>query len=76
MVNENKSKITTIKINRITKARLDKLKTHKRESYDETIQKTLSILNTCKLDPERARHKLKQIDKLRILRKQEVKIRD
>ena len=40
-----KSKITTIKLDKSTKNRLDALKEHHRESYDEVIAKTLDIIN-------------------------------
>ena len=56
--------ITTIKLKKITKKRLDKLKSHKRETYDDILEKTLEILNTCRIDPGKARIKLIQIDKL------------
>lgn len=56
--------ITTIKLQKKTKSRLDKLKIHKRESYDETIQKILEILNICRIQPEKARAKLIEIDKI------------
>ena len=35
--------ITTIKLEKETKKRLDKLKVHKRESYDDVLQKILGI---------------------------------
>jgi len=41
----NKGKITTIKLGKNTKDRLDALKEHHRESYDEVIAKTLDIIN-------------------------------
>lgn len=56
--------ITTIKLQKKTKSRLDKLKIHKRESYDEAIQKILEILNICRIQPEKARAKLIEIDKI------------
>ncbi len=59
--------ITTIKIEKKTKARLDKLKIHKKESYEEAIQKILSILNICKANPEEARRKLNEIDRIKSL---------
>lgn len=55
--------ITTIKLNKKTKARLDKLKSYKRETYDDILQKILEILNLCKLSSEKAKAKLIQIDK-------------
>lgn len=56
---------TTIKINLDTKSRLDKLKVHKKDSYDEVIQKILGILNTLKDNPFQARSKLNEIESLR-----------
>ena len=55
--------ITTIKLARRTKSRIDKLKSYKRESYDDIIQKILEILNICRISPEKARLKLIQIHK-------------
>jgi len=59
---KSKSKITTIKLSRETKSRLDKLKSYKRESYDEILEKILEILNISKVSPERARSKMLAID--------------
>ena len=50
-----KPKITTIKLSTKTKSRLNNLKIHKRETYEEILQKMLGILNTCLLNPEKAR---------------------
>lgn len=61
------SKITTIKVDKETKMRLDKLKVHQKESYDEIIQKILFILNLCKASPEEARGRLLAIDKVKKL---------
>ncbi|MSS74396.1 hypothetical protein EXS72_02020 [Candidatus Pacearchaeota archaeon] len=61
------SKITTIKIDKETKARLDKLKVHKKESYDEIIQKILYVLNLCKASPEEAKSRLLAIDQAKKL---------
>ena len=57
------SKITTIKLKNETKDRLDKLRIHKRESYDEILQSMLNILNTCRVNPERARATLIGIER-------------
>jgi hypothetical protein len=62
---EPKRSITTIKLDKQTKARLDKLKIHKRETYDDILQEILKILNLCKFDPAQARHKLHEIDDMR-----------
>ncbi len=61
------AKITTIKIDKETKTRLDKLKVHAKESYDEIIQKILFILNLCKASPEEAKGRLLAIDKIKKL---------
>lgn len=61
--------ITTIKLNRETKDRIDKLKVYRRESYDEIIQKMLEILNLVRTNPEQAKAKLIGIDKNRISEK-------
>ena len=58
-----KPKITTIKLNRSTKDRLDGLKEYRRESYEELIEKILEILNICKMNPLKARSKLIKIDR-------------
>ena len=63
MVTNATTKITTIKINRETKERIEKLRTHKRESYDEIIQHMLALLNLCVINPERARLQLLSLEK-------------
>lgn len=57
--------ITTIKLSRETKSRLDNLKEYRRETYDEILQKILNILNVCKINPDRARTNLAVIDRKR-----------
>jgi hypothetical protein len=52
------SKITTIKLEKETKARIDKFRVYRRETYDEILQKLLEILNLCRVSPERARARL------------------
>ena len=61
----NSEKITTIKLYEKTKQRVEKLKEHPRETFDEIIRKTLHILNMTKLDPEQARSMLIKIDEQR-----------
>lgn len=51
-------KITTIKLSKETKERLDNLRVFKRETYDDILQEALDILNLCRISPERARGKL------------------
>jgi hypothetical protein len=57
------AKITTIKIKEETKIRLERLKEHKRESYDEVIKKILFILNKIRKDPLSGNRILSKIDK-------------
>ncbi len=67
--------ITTIKLSKETKQRLEKLREHRRESYDELLRKVLWILNTVKLDSEKAKKVLSKIDdnRKRLLKKLEIK---
>ncbi len=60
---KTKSEITTIKLQKDTKDRIDHLKVYKRESYDEVIQKMLNVLNLCKVNPIEARKRLLLIDR-------------
>ena len=59
------AKITTIKLQKETKARLEKLKEHKRETYDEIIKKMLYILSLVKIDGDKAVEVLEKIDEMR-----------
>ena len=55
--------ITTIKLKKTTKSRLDKLKTHKRDSYEDIMQRIMEILNLCRIKPDKAKEKLIEIDR-------------
>jgi len=66
-------KITTIKLQFQTKSRLDKLKEHKRETYDDILRKMLWLLNTLKTAPEKAQYTLKKIDEVQEKLKQKSK---
>lgn len=55
-------KITTIKLEKETKGRLDKLKEHKRETYNDILKKILHILNSCRKNPQLANSILKNLD--------------
>ncbi len=57
--------ITTIKISKATKSRIENLRSYKRESYEEIMEKILSVLNLCRIAPESAQRKLILIDKER-----------
>lgn len=58
-------KITTMKLLSETKKRIEKLREHKRESYDDILRKILYILNVVRDDPEKSRRILIRIDALR-----------
>tara|TARA_Y100000034_G_scaffold136505_1_gene213426 strand:- start:3636 stop:3854 length:219 start_codon:yes stop_codon:yes gene_type:complete len=55
--------ITTIKLRGETKQRLEHLKEHKRETFDEVIKKILYILNQIRKDPVSANRLLSRIDR-------------
>lgn len=57
------SENTTIKINKKTKERLDNLKEHEKESYEEVIEKILHVLNITRKNPLLANRVLRGIDK-------------
>ena len=59
---KNKS-ITTIKIHRETKERLDGLREYERETYEEILKKILFILNTSRKNPEKSRNLLIKLDR-------------
>ena len=63
---ETEGKITTIKLLEETKNRIEKLREHKRESYDDILKKILYVLNAAREDPEKAKKILERIDLLRI----------
>lgn len=58
-------KITTMKLQNETKNRLEKLREHKRETYDDIIRKILYVLNAVRESPEKAKHILEFIDEKR-----------
>ena len=61
---KDKSKeITTIKLDNETKSRLDRLKVHEKESYNEIINKLLNILNIFKKNPALGNKILANIDR-------------
>ena len=61
-------KITTIKLLEETKLRVEKLREHKRESYDDILRKILYVLNTARESPEKAIHPRRSPDAIRFLR--------
>jgi hypothetical protein len=62
---EKDSKITTIKLLEETKLRVEKLREHKKESYDDILKKILFVLNVAREDPERAKRILEKISEVR-----------
>ena len=60
-----KGKVTTIKLMEETKLRIEKLREHKRESYDDILRKILYVLNVARDDPEKAKKILERISDLR-----------
>lgn len=56
-------KRTTIKLEKATKARLDKLKEHEKESYNQVLKKILHILNLVRKNPSVGNKFLQNIDK-------------
>jgi len=58
-----KENITTIKLEKQTKLRLDKFKEHEKESYNQVLTKILHILNLVRKDPLLAERVLETIDK-------------
>jgi hypothetical protein len=63
--NSISSKISTIKLSKATKDRIDKLRVYKRETYEEILQKMLETLNLLKVNPDAARRRLGLIDRRR-----------
>ena len=56
------TKTTTIKLDGETKERLDHLKEHERETYDQVIKKVLYVLNEIRKDPTSGNKILGKID--------------
>lgn len=57
--------ITTIKIQRETKQRIDKLRENKNESYDDILRKILYVLNVTRDEPLKAKKILERVSELR-----------
>ncbi len=69
-------KITTIKLSDVTKNRLENLKIHRKETYDEVLQHMLAVLNMCKVNPHEARRMLEEINRRRETNKSPIFSRD
>lgn len=57
--------ITTVKLQRETKERLDKLRESRSESYDDILRKILYVLNITRDDPMKAKKVLERISEIR-----------
>ena len=64
-ISNNKMDITTIKLQKETKERLEKLRESTRESYDDILRKILYTLNLTREDPIKAKRFLERVDELR-----------
>lgn len=60
-----RQEITTIKLSRMTKERIEHLRSYKRESYEDILEKMLDVLNICRLEPGKAQRRLEQIERER-----------
>lgn len=56
---------TTIKLNPMTKAELDKFKQYENESYDELVRKLVRIVWMCKKQPSLSRKAINEIEEAR-----------
>ena len=74
MESTNNLKISTIKLEKNTKERLNHLKEYKRETYEEIVQKMLNLLTICRFNPERARAMLISIDRQKRRQNKQIKI--
>ena len=57
--------ISTIKLSKETKQRLEKLKEHNRETYEDLVKKILYVLNIVRESPDKAKGILEFIDEKR-----------
>jgi SPX domain protein involved in polyphosphate accumulation len=62
---KRQDKVTTLKLEKETKERLERLREHKRETYDDIIRKILFVLNMVRDDPTKAKAILEFIDEKR-----------
>ncbi|MDP2946845.1 MAG: hypothetical protein Q8N88_01910 [Nanoarchaeota archaeon] len=62
---DDSSKITTLKLTEETKSRIEKLREHKKESYDDILKKILYVLNVLREEPEKAKRILEKISEIR-----------
>lgn len=60
-----RQEITTIKLSKKTKERIEHLRSYKRESYEDIVEKMLDVLNVCRFEPGKAHARLIQIERER-----------
>ncbi|MBI2632030.1 hypothetical protein HYW75_03435 [Candidatus Pacearchaeota archaeon] len=60
-----RQEITTIKLSKKTKDRIEHLRSYKRESYEDILEKMLDVLNICRFEPGKAQGRLEQIERER-----------
>ena len=60
---QNTMATTTIKLDKNTRERLDKLRVHPKESFDDILKRMLDILSIVRMAPERARSRLLLIER-------------
>ncbi len=65
--------ITTIKLQKETKDRIEKLRENKRESYDDILRKVLYVLNMTRDNPNKAKSFLEKIDEVKLRAEEEAK---
>lgn len=56
---------TTIRINNLTKEKLDGFKQYKNESYDELVRKLIHIAKTCETEPRLSQKTILEIREAR-----------
>lgn len=56
---------TTIRINNLTKEKLDGFKQYKNESYDELVRKLIHIAKTCETEPKLSQKTILEIREAR-----------
>ncbi|MDD5337302.1 MAG: hypothetical protein PHS02_02360 [Candidatus ainarchaeum sp.] len=57
--------VCTVKLHRETKTMLDSYREYRNESYDEVIQKIISIMDLCRKEPRLSRKAIQDIEQAR-----------
>ena len=56
---------TTIRLNQVTKIKLDEFRQYKNESYDELVRKLVIIAKTCEKEPKLSQKTIQEIKEAR-----------